>query len=115
MSPSTESTHLTLDVAEGDPLKLSWRTPVGDESSYHVQLQVLKRASTTVRTRLQDLITSAIARRTAKEPLRLGLELKELAKAGYGLRRAIFTSIAGNPDEEEANRTESEWLPNLSN
>ena len=115
MTDSAERTHVTLDIAEENPLKFGWRTPVSDESSYHVRANVLADASQEVRARLEDLIATAMENRAAKQPLRVGLELKKLAKAGRGLRDAIFSSVPGIPDEQEAYRTGGEWLPNLDN
>ena len=122
MTNSTERTHVTLDVTEKEPLKLDWRSPVSDESSYHIPLQGLRDASAKARACLENLITKAMADRAAQQPqpqhpqpLRVGLQLKELAEAGRELRDAIFRSVPGIQDEQEAYRTESEWLPNLNN
>jgi hypothetical protein len=115
MTDSTERTHVTLDVTEREPLKLSWRTPVSDESNYHVRLQRLRNASVEARACLENLITEAMTNRAANQPLRVGSQLKKLAEAGHRLREAIFSSVPGSPDEEEADRTGREWLPNLNN
>jgi hypothetical protein len=107
--------HVILDVTEDDPLKLDWGTPASPESSYHVRTPILRDASAKVRTRLEELITAAMRKRAANQPLTVGLELKNLAEAGQELRNAIFQSVPGSPDEQEASRTESDWLPNLQN
>jgi len=115
MIESVEATHVILDVTEVDPLKFDWGTPASAESTYHVRVRTLTDASVKVRSRLEELITSAMAKRAANQPLAVGLELKKLAEAGRELRAAIFKAIPGFPDELEAQRTENDWLPNLQN
>jgi hypothetical protein len=113
MTESVEVTHVTLDVTEEDPLKLDWGTPAGAESSYHVRAQILRDASTEVRARLEDLITTAMATRSANQALTVDAELRKLADAGRNLRGAIFKNVPGLPDDSETYRTETNWLPNL--
>jgi hypothetical protein len=114
MTEAKEVTHVILDVTEDDPLKLDWGTPVSPESSYHVGAKSLRDASVEVRGRLEELISAAMEKRKANQPLTVGLELKNLAEAGHALRNAIFQSVPGSPDEQEAFRT-GKWLPCLDN
>jgi hypothetical protein len=115
MTEAKEVTHVMLDVKEEDPLKLDWGTPASPESSYRVPAHILRDASDEVRARLEELIGAAMTKRRANQPLTLGLELKKLAEAGQGLRNAIFRSVPGRPDEDEAYRIQNDWLPSLQN
>jgi hypothetical protein len=111
----TEPTHVILDVREdgASTLKLDWGTPASAATTYHVQARRLTDAAKGVRACLEDLITSAMNRCKAKEPMTVGLELKRLAEAGHALRNAIFFSVPGPPDEGPAEKTRKEWFPNL--
>lgn len=105
-------TEVTLDVkGDGDLLKLDWRSPSAPGASYHTGINKLVVRGKVVRERLQDLITAAMDQRAAKQPLKLGFELKALAEAGSKLREAIFSAEAGT---EENEGTEAEtWLADL--
>jgi hypothetical protein len=96
---------ITLDVKGNDDLlKVDWRSPAAGVASYQTDPNRLINRSAEVRDRLQDLIHAAMKDRAAQRPLAVGLELKELARAGRKLRNAIFFPQAG--DEKEAQEAE---------
>src|ERR1039457_5105105 len=104
---------VTLDVkGNSDLLKVDWRSPSAGEAAYSVDINRLITRSAAVRDRLQDLIAAAMRNRAAHQPLTLGFELKQLAKAGSRLRSAIFLAEAGR-DEQEGPAAER-WLASLS-
>jgi len=104
---------VTLDVkGNGGLLKVVWRSPAADVASYQIDFNRLMNRSAEVRDRLHNLITTAMKNRSDHQSLRLGLELKELARAGRKLRDAIFFAEAGYNDEEGFEA--EEWLVSLT-
>ena len=106
-------TDITLDVKENDKnLKVNWRSPSAGSAAYKINANNLINRSAEVRICLQNLIAAAMKNRTEHRPLTLGLELKELAKAGSKLRNEIFTPLESEDqlEAEDANR----WLGSLS-
>lgn len=103
---------VTLDVkGNGDLLKIDWRSPAAGVASYQIDTNRLVNRSLEVRESLQALITAAMTNRLANKPLNVGLELKNLARAGKRLRDAIFFDEPG--DNEEQGVEAEEWLTTL--
>jgi hypothetical protein len=104
---------VTLDAkGNGDLLKVDWRSPAAGVAAYQIDASRLIKRSAEVRDRLHNLITAAMKSRAANQSLTLGCELKELAKAGYNLRKAIFFAEAG--DQEDEGLEADDWLQSLN-
>jgi hypothetical protein len=104
---------ITLDVKGNDDLlKLDWRSPTTWEAGYQIGTNQLIKRSSEVRACLQNVIDAAMENQEKYQMLRVGLEMKELARAGKRLRDELFFSA--DPDSEREALEAEEWLGSLN-
>lgn len=102
---ATNRIQLQVGQDLGHTWKMTWQDPQEPETHYHVDKAVLQDMAKPVREALQKVIDNA------RNQTPLGAALKDLARAGSKLRKAIF--LGKGEEIKKANYVRDQLLPSL--